>query len=40
MLFISIKVLASSVGLDTIEVKGSRVESVKLQYASGGTLYV
>lgn len=27
-------------GLETIEVKGSRVEGVKLQYAKGGTLYV
>ncbi|MCB0712979.1 MAG: transcription-repair coupling factor [Ignavibacteriae bacterium] len=34
------KGIGKFVGLDTIEVKGSRVEAVKLQYASGGTLYV
>jgi len=34
------KGIGKFVGLDTIEVKGSRVEAVKLHYASGGTLYV
>ena len=34
------KGIGKFVGLDTIEVKGSRVEAVKLKYASGGTLYV
>ena len=34
------KGIGKFVGLDTIEVKGSRVEAVKLQYAAGGTLYV
>lgn len=34
------KGIGQFVGLETIEVKGSRVEGVKLRYGSGGTLYV